>query len=94
MLPTVVENEYPALEERLARLELNKTIDTTERNQQIDLIRSDWCGYRDIWSPLGYFYFAHFNPVLIKTLLTSTPSENRQVFASQILCTGFLFKST
>ena len=45
---TMVENVYPALEERLARLELDKTLNTTERNQQIDLVRSDWCGYRDL----------------------------------------------
>lgn len=42
-----IENEYPALETRLERLELNKTLDTAKRNKQIDLVRSDWCAYRD-----------------------------------------------
>ncbi len=42
-----VENSYPALETRLKGLELDKTLDTTERNQRIDLVRSDWCAYRD-----------------------------------------------
>lgn len=38
-----IENEYPALEERLSTLGLDKTLDNIERNKQTDLIRSDWC---------------------------------------------------
>lgn len=42
-----IENEYPPLESRLTRLELNKTLTTTGRNIELDAIRSDWCAYRD-----------------------------------------------
>lgn len=42
-----IENDYPALEERLSTLGLDKTLDNVERNKQTDLIRSDWCAYRD-----------------------------------------------
>ncbi len=43
-----IENEYPPLESRLTRLELNKTLTTTGRNIELDAIRSDWCAYRDL----------------------------------------------
>ena len=38
-----IENEYPPLESRLTRLELNKTLTTKGRNIELDAIRSDWC---------------------------------------------------
>lgn len=43
-----IENKYPSLESRLTRLELNKNLTTSGRNIELDAIRSDWCGYRDL----------------------------------------------
>ena len=43
-----IEKGYPALKSRFEGLELEKTIDNAKRMRETELIRSDWCGYRDL----------------------------------------------
>jgi len=43
-----IEKGYPALKSRFEGLELEKTIDNAKRMRETELIRSDWCAYRDL----------------------------------------------